>query len=130
MVIMGAGVNHWYHQDMTYRSIINFLMMCGTVGGLRRRLGPLCGPGETPAASRLDHAQASRSTGRGQHARWAAPLSSTLTAISGVTRKWMCKNFLSPLADPALYRGSMIDLNVRAERMGWLPRRRSLPSIH
>ena len=28
---------------------------------------------------------------------------------------------LSPLADPAPYRGSMIDLNVRAERMGWLP---------
>jgi len=32
MVIVEAGVNHWYHQDMTYRSVINFLMMCGTVG--------------------------------------------------------------------------------------------------
>ena len=32
MVIIGAGMNHWYHQDMGYRSIINFLMMCGTVG--------------------------------------------------------------------------------------------------
>ena len=32
MVIIGAGMNHWYHQDMDYRSIINFLMMCGTVG--------------------------------------------------------------------------------------------------
>ena len=30
-------------------------------------------------------------------------------------------DLLSPLADPAAYRGSMIDLNVRAERMGWLP---------
>jgi len=28
---------------------------------------------------------------------------------------------LSPLADPSRYRGSMIDLNVRAERMGRLP---------
>ena len=28
---------------------------------------------------------------------------------------------LSPLADPKLYGGSMIDYNVRAERMGWLP---------
>jgi nitrate reductase alpha subunit len=28
---------------------------------------------------------------------------------------------LSPLADPAPYRGSLIDLNVKAERMGWLP---------
>jgi nitrate reductase alpha subunit len=32
MVIIGAGMNHWYHQDMGYRSIINFLMMCGTIG--------------------------------------------------------------------------------------------------
>ena len=32
MVIIGAGMNHWYHQDMIYRSIINMLMMCGTVG--------------------------------------------------------------------------------------------------
>ncbi len=28
---------------------------------------------------------------------------------------------LSPLADKKLYAGSMIDYNVRAERMGWLP---------
>ncbi|MDW3553702.1 molybdopterin-dependent oxidoreductase, partial [Escherichia coli] len=28
MVIIGAGMNHWYHQDMGYRSIINVLMMC------------------------------------------------------------------------------------------------------
>ncbi|MGH6955215.1 MAG: nitrate reductase subunit alpha, partial [Caulobacteraceae bacterium] len=28
---------------------------------------------------------------------------------------------LSPLADPARYGGSLIDLNVRAERMGWMP---------
>jgi nitrate reductase alpha subunit len=32
MVIIGAGVNHWYQQDMSYRSIINFLMLCGTIG--------------------------------------------------------------------------------------------------
>ncbi len=28
---------------------------------------------------------------------------------------------LSPLADSDAYGGSMIDYNVRAERMGWLP---------
>jgi len=32
MMIIGAGLNHWYHQDMNYRSIINLLMMCGTIG--------------------------------------------------------------------------------------------------
>ena len=31
MVIVGAGLNHWYHMDMIYRGIINMLMMCGCV---------------------------------------------------------------------------------------------------
>ncbi len=32
MVIVGAGLNHWYHMDMAYRGIINMLVMCGCVG--------------------------------------------------------------------------------------------------
>ncbi len=32
MVILGAGLNHWYHMDMIYRGIINMLVMCGCVG--------------------------------------------------------------------------------------------------
>ncbi|TGV75798.1 nitrate reductase subunit alpha, partial [Mesorhizobium sp. M00.F.Ca.ET.158.01.1.1] len=32
MVILGAGVNHWYHMDMTYRGIINLLVFCGAIG--------------------------------------------------------------------------------------------------
>src|SRR5690606_15990809 len=32
MVILGVGINHWYHMDMTYRGIINLLIMCGCIG--------------------------------------------------------------------------------------------------
>ena len=32
MVILGAGINHWYHNDMNYRAIMNLLHMCGCVG--------------------------------------------------------------------------------------------------
>ncbi len=32
MVILGAGLNHWYHMDMAYRGIINMLVMCGCIG--------------------------------------------------------------------------------------------------
>ena len=32
MVICGASVNHWYHSDLTYRSFINALMLCGCEG--------------------------------------------------------------------------------------------------
>src|SRR5690606_36123774 len=32
MVILGAGLNHWYHMDMAYRGIIALLTMCGCIG--------------------------------------------------------------------------------------------------
>jgi len=32
MVIVGAGMNHWYHMDMNYRGLINMLMMCCCIG--------------------------------------------------------------------------------------------------
>src|SRR3546814_20139076 len=32
MVILGAGLNHWYHMDMAYRGIINMLLLCGCIG--------------------------------------------------------------------------------------------------
>ncbi len=31
-VIIGAGVNHWYHNNLIYRSVINALMFCGCIG--------------------------------------------------------------------------------------------------
>ena len=32
MVITGAGVNHWYHNDLIYRSFITALLLTGSVG--------------------------------------------------------------------------------------------------
>ncbi len=32
MVIIGAGVNHWYHNNLMYRSAIHALMFAGCVG--------------------------------------------------------------------------------------------------
>jgi nitrate reductase alpha subunit len=32
MVILGAGINHWYNSDTIYRAIITMLVACGTVG--------------------------------------------------------------------------------------------------
>ncbi|SUH37109.1 respiratory nitrate reductase 1 subunit alpha [Salmonella enterica subsp. enterica] len=28
MIIVGAGLNHWYHLDMNYRGLINMLVFC------------------------------------------------------------------------------------------------------
>ena len=120
MVIIGAGVNHWYHQDMTYRSIINVLMLCGTIGvsggGWAHYVGQ---EALRPLAGWLMLTFARD---------WVRPPrqmngTSFFYAHSDQWRyeKLEVSELLSPLADPAPYRGSMIDLNVRAERMGWLP---------
>ena len=120
MVIIGAGMNHWYHQDMNYRSIINFLMMCGTIGVSgggwahyvgQEKLRPQTG--WTMLTFALDWVRPPRQMNG----------TSFFYAHSDQWRyeKIDVSELLSPLADPAPYRGSMIDLNVRAERMGWLP---------
>ena len=46
MVIVGAALNHWYHMDMTYRGIINMLMLCGCIGQSGGGWCPLCRPGK------------------------------------------------------------------------------------
>ena len=120
MVIIGAGMNHWYHQDMNYRSIINMLMLCGTVGVSgggwahyvgQEKLRPQTG--WTMLAFGLD---------------WARPprqMNGT-SFFYAHTDQWRYERLnvseiLSPLANPADYRGTFIDMNVKAERMGWLP---------
>ena len=120
MVIIGAGMNHWYHQDMNYRSIINFLMMCGTIGVSgggwahyvgQEKLRPQTG--WTVLTFALDWLRPPRQMAG----------TSFFYAHSDQWRyeKLHVGELLSPLADASAYRGSFIDLNVRAERMGWLP---------
>ncbi|MBO0739421.1 MAG: nitrate reductase subunit alpha, partial [Alphaproteobacteria bacterium] len=120
MVIIGAGMNHWYHQDMGYRSIINMLMMCGTIGISgggwahyvgQEKLRPQTG--WTMLAFALDWVRPPRHMNG----------TSFFYAHSDQWRyeKLDVAELLSPLADPVPYRGSFIDLNVKAERMGWLP---------
>ncbi len=120
MVILGAGLNHWYHMDMNYRGIINMLVFCGCVGQSgggwahyvgQEKLRPQTG--WQPLAFALD---------------WARPprhMNST-SFFYAHTDQWRYEklnvaDMLSPLADPAEFQGSLIDFNVRAERMGWLP---------
>ncbi len=120
MIIIGAGMNHWYHSDMNYRSVINMLMMCGCIGKSgggwahyvgQEKLRPQTG--WTPLAFALD---------------WIRPprqMNST-SFFYAHTDQWRYEKLgvdevLSPLADRRKFGGSMIDYNVRAERMGWLP---------
>jgi nitrate reductase alpha subunit len=120
MVILGAGINHWYHMDMIYRGIISMLTMCGCIGQSgggwahyvgQEKLRPQ--PGWTALAFALD---------------WARPprqMNST-SFFYAHTDQWRYEKLkvseiLSPTAEPGDWDCSLIDFNVRAERMGWLP---------
>ena len=48
-VIIGAGVNHWYHADLAYRAALTTLMLCGCVGKNGGGPQPLRRPGEARA---------------------------------------------------------------------------------
>ena len=121
MVIVGAGLNHWYHMDMIYRGIINMLTMCGCVGKCgggwshyvgQEKLRPQTG--WQPLAFALD---------------WIRPprqMNSTSFWYSH-TDQWRYEKLavdeiISPLAPEGEWNSlSLIDFNVRSERMGWLP---------
>jgi nitrate reductase alpha subunit len=121
MVILGAGINHWFNSDMIYRGIINILVMCGCIGKSgggwahyvgQEKLRPQTG--WLPLAFGLD---------------WSRPprhMNST-SFFYAHTDQWRYENvdveeILSPLADKEEWKDySLLDCNIRAERMGWLP---------
>ncbi len=120
MIIIGAAMNHWYHMDMNYRGVINMLVMCGCVGQSgggwahyvgQEKLRPQTG--WQPLAFALD---------------WSRPprhMNST-SAWYAHTDQWRYETLtageiLSPTAPEGDWDASMIDYNIRAERMGWLP---------
>jgi nitrate reductase alpha subunit len=120
MVILGAAINHWYHNDMNYRAIMNLLHMCGCVGQSgggwahyvgQEKLRPQAG--WAPVAFGLD---------------WHRPprhMNSTSFWYFH-TDQWRYEKvdadaLLAPTAK-AKYKGhSLADYNVIAQRLGWLP---------
>ncbi|MCE7949518.1 MAG: nitrate reductase subunit alpha [Xanthomonadales bacterium PRO7] len=120
MIIVGAGMNHWFHNDMNYRGLINMLVMCGCVGQTgggwahyvgQEKLRPQTG--WIPLTFALD---------------WCRPprqMNGTSYYYFN-TDQWRYEKvtvaeLLSPLADAKKYSGTLADLNLRAVRMGWLP---------
>ncbi|MGQ0610154.1 MAG: nitrate reductase subunit alpha [Paracoccaceae bacterium] len=121
MIIIGAAMNHWYHMDMNYRAVINMLVMCGCVGQSgggwahyvgQEKLRPQTG--WTALAFALDWARPPRHMN--STSMWYAHTDQwryeTVTA----------REILSPTAPDGDWQSlSLIDYNIRAERMGWLP---------
>ena len=120
MVIVGAALNHWYHMDMTYRGIINMLMMCGCIGQSgggwchyvgQEKLRPQSG--WAPLAFAAD---------------WNRPARQMngTSFFYAHTSQWRheklgMNEITAPTHEGKVENMSMIDYNAKAERMGWLP---------
>ena len=120
MIIIGAAMNHWFHCDMNYRGVINMLVMCGCVGQSgggwshyvgQEKLRPQSG--WLPLAFALD---------------WSRPprQQNSTSFFYAHTDQWRYETLdvgeiISPTAPAGPWDGALIDYNVRAERMGWLP---------
>ncbi len=120
-ILIGAGVNQWYHGDLSYRAAIAGLVLCGCVGrnggGLnhyvgQEKLAPVA-PWQALAFA-LD---------------WARPprLQNAPSYHYVHTDQWRYEAAgdaarLNPAADETpLTAGHTLDHQVRAVRLGWLP---------
>ncbi|MEW6073772.1 MAG: nitrate reductase subunit alpha [Planctomycetota bacterium] len=121
-IIIGAGINHWYHNNLMYRAGIHALMFCGCVGvnggGLAHYVGQeKLAPGESWAAIAF-----------GKDWYPAARLQNAPSWHYVHTDQWRYERAFTdyhsvpPDQDEgSLARGHTMDVQVRAVRNGWLP---------
>lgn len=118
MIIMGGGINHWFHADVIYRAVLNLVLFCaceGKNGGGwahyvgQEKLRPAEGWGAIMSAKDWQ----------------AAPrLQNSTSFFYFATDQWRsdemdASDLTSPLVTPR-YRHAA-DYNVLAARLGWLP---------
>ncbi|CAB1367960.1 nitrate reductase subunit alpha [Denitratisoma oestradiolicum] len=120
MVIMGAAINHWYHNDLAYRAIMNLLHMCGCVGQSgggwahyvgQEKLRPQAG--WAPIAFALDWQRPPRHQNSTSYWYFHTDQWRYETLIAD--------GLLSPAGKNRNKGLTLADYNVKATRMGWLP---------
>jgi nitrate reductase alpha subunit len=119
-VIIGAGANHWYHNNLIYRSIISSLMLVGAVGkngaGLNHYVG------QEKLVPQTSWAPIAFGTD------WSAPprLQNTPSFHYVNSDQWRYdRKFeeICPVADRShsMAHGHTMDKQIQAVRAGWLP---------
>ncbi|MFQ6098683.1 MAG: molybdopterin-dependent oxidoreductase, partial [Armatimonadota bacterium] len=117
-IIIGAGINHWYHNNLIYRAGIVALMLCGCVGRNGGGLNHYVGQEKVAAVSSWSAIAFARD--------WI-PASRLQNAPSWHyvhSDQWRYDSrFTDYYAVPGseLAAGHAMDLQTRAVRSGWLP---------
>ncbi len=118
MIIIGAGVNHWYHNDLIYRACISTLMLTGCVGRNGGGLNHYVGQEKVaPMAPWATIAFAFD---------WSRPprLQNAPSFHYVHCDQWRYEQSFTeynPVNGGKLIKGHAVDLQVKAVRMGWLP---------
>ncbi|AOM82175.1 nitrate reductase subunit alpha [Salisediminibacterium beveridgei] len=119
MIIMGAGINHWYNSDTIYRTVINLILLVGAQGvnggGWAHYVGQ----------EKLRPAEGWQTIMSGKD--WQGPprLQNGTSFYYFATDQWRYEDqgmneLASPTGKGARY-NHPADYNVMAARLGWLP---------
>jgi nitrate reductase alpha subunit len=122
LIIIGAGVNHWYHNNLMYRAGIHALMFCGCVGvnggGLAHYVGQ----------EKLAPMESWSSIAFARDWLPAVRLQNAPSWHYVHTDQWRYEktsrdyHTLPPDGEPgSLASGHTVDIQARAVRSGWLP---------
>lgn len=121
-VIIGAGINHWYHNNLIYRSAIVSLMLCTCVGknggGLAHYVGQeKLAPGEPWGA--MAFAKDWKGAARLQQ----APIWHYVNTDQWRYEKQFTDYHTVPVDQPenTLAKGHTMDLVIKSVRNGWMP---------
>lgn len=119
MIIMGAGINHWFNSDTIYRSILNLVMLCGCVGKNGGGWAHYVGQEKVRPYEGWAHVAFAKD--------WQAPprQQNATSWFYFATDQWKYEEagadtLQSPTADEIDYKHPA-DYNVLAARLGWLP---------
>lgn len=120
LVIIGAGINHWYHNNLMYRAAIQALILCGCVGvnggGLAHYVGQeKLAPMESWSAMAFarDWVDAVRLQN--------APSWHYVHSDQWRYEKGFAEYNRLPSKLAAFAKGHTVDHQARAVRLGWLP---------
>ncbi len=119
MIIMGSGINHWYHSDIIYRAILNLVLLTGSQGvnggGWAHYVGQ----------EKVRPLEGWQTVAMGKD--WGGPprLQNGTSFFYFATEQWRyedqkTEDHISPLVKEPKFR-HLGDYNVLAARLGWLP---------
>ena len=125
MICMGAGTNHWFHSDQTYRTFLALVMLVRLRGTQRWRLGALRRPGEGPPV----HGLADGRVRARLEASAAPPVGTPFFYLA--TDQWRYdrirpERLRLAVGPRPVRRAHIADINALGARLGWLP---SYPSF-